>query len=163
MILLHYTGMQSGEAALQQPDHGCKQGFRPLRGIREWPHRSVRAGVTGAPGTPGIVVGRGNRHQFVFDRHRDRQSRRMNSAIPIFRCARLRPSSRCAKSIITGAGRSAPTASLRIPMSRPPASRIRARNFRGACLSRSGVGHWVRAAPLDLEGSGSSPATAATQ
>ena len=44
MILLHYTGMQTGEAALHAPHRGRRQGVRALCGVRRRPHRPMRAG-----------------------------------------------------------------------------------------------------------------------
>ena len=74
MILLHYTGMPTGEAALTRlcaPDSKVSSHYvvfedgRIVQCVPEAIARLARRRV---------VLGRGDRHQFVLDRHRDRQS-----------------------------------------------------------------------------------------
>ena len=75
MILLHYTGMQTGEAALQQLTEAASKVsshyvvFENGRIVQCVPEDTTRLARRG------IVVGGRNRYQFVLDRHRDRQSR----------------------------------------------------------------------------------------
>ena len=74
MIVLHYTGMRDNEAAHQSALHARQRSLRALCGAAGRLYRAT--GGRGAPrlACRRLVVGRRDRHQFVLDRHRDRQS-----------------------------------------------------------------------------------------
>ena len=132
MILLHYTGMQTADEALERlrdPEARVSSHYFVLR---ERQHRADGAGGEARLARRRVVVGRRDRHQFALDRHRDRQSR------PRLRLSGLSdPADRRGDRAVPRHHRAprhhAATACWRIPTWRRAASRIRARNFPGGC------------------------------
>ena len=68
----------------------AERGLRPLRGDGRRPHRAVRAGVAARLACRHVILGRRDRHQFLLDRHRDRQSRPRLRLSGLSRAARSR-------------------------------------------------------------------------
>ena len=133
ILLLHYTGMRTAEAALRAPHRCRRESVVALSGLRGRPHRSARRGNAARLARGRRVVEGRDRYQLAFDRDRDRQSG------PRFRLSRLsRRADRCRDRALPRC-RGAPshregTRARRIPMSRPRASRIRAKNSPGRAL-----------------------------
>ena len=75
MIVLHYTGMPDNQAAINRLCNPDEQGVRALCRAAGRPHRPAGRGSAARLARRHVVLGRRDRHQFVLDRHRDRQSR----------------------------------------------------------------------------------------
>ena len=151
MILLHYTGMQTGEAALARlcaPDSKVSAHYVVFEngrivqcvpeGFRAW-----HAGVASWAGETDInscsigieIVNPG--HEFGYPDYPLRQI-----AAVISLC----------KSIITRRGPISPDRILAHSDVAPARKQDPGEKFPWDLLSESGVGHWVRPAPLNLEG-----------
>ena len=74
MIILHYTGMQTGEGALARL-RTPRAKFRRITWCSRTAASSNWCRRASAPGTPASSSGPADRHQFLLDRHRNRQSR----------------------------------------------------------------------------------------
>jgi hypothetical protein len=136
MLILHYTGMPTAQAAL---DWLCSEESQVSSLLLR---RRGRSGDPAAAGIracmacrPELLEGR-DRHQFVLDRHRDRQSR-PRSRFAGFRGGADRAVIALCRDIVERT-RSQPSGCWRIPTSRPCASRIRAKCFPGQRLHRRG-------------------------
>jgi N-acetylmuramoyl-L-alanine amidase len=156
MILLHYTGMQTGEAALQQLTSAASKVsahyvvFENGRIVQCVPEerRAWHAGESSWAGESDInscsigieIVNPG--HEF---RYPDYPLRQIAAVI-----------STC-KSIITRRGPISADRILAHSDVAPARKQDPGEKFPWGLLSESGVGHWVRAAPLDLEGTGLKP------
>ena len=108
----------------------------------------MRAGGRRAWHAGDVVLGRRDRHQFALDRHRDRQSRGTNSAIRDFPLRQIAAVISLCKSIITRRGPIAPTASSAHSDVAPARKQDPGEKFPWGLLSESGIGHWVRPAPI---------------
>jgi len=152
MIVLHYTGMPTGAAALERlctPDSKVSTHYvvfedgHIVQCVRE-EKRAWHAGVSSWAGETDInsrsigieIVNPG--HEFGYAEFPLRQV-----AAVISLCKIDHDPARADR---------APTACWHIPMSHPSARRIQAEKFPWALLSDSGIGHWVRPAPLGVEG-----------
>ena len=151
MILLHYTGMQTGEAALERlcaPESKVSSHyvvFENGRIVQCVPEEQARLACRR------VVLGRRNRHQFVLDRHRDRQSRprvRLRD-FPLRQVAAV--ISLC-RSIVTRRGPIIADRVLAHSDVAPARKQDPGEKFPWPLLFESGIGHWVRPAPLDLAG-----------
>jgi N-acetylmuramoyl-L-alanine amidase len=156
MILLHYTGMQTGEAALQQLTKAASKVsshyvvFENGRIVQCVPEdkRAWHAGESSWAGETDInscsigieIVNPG--HEFGYPNFPLRQI-----AAVISLC----------KSVITRRGPISADRVLAHSDVAPARKQDPGEKFPWGLLSESGVGHWVRAAPLDLEGSGIKP------
>jgi N-acetylmuramoyl-L-alanine amidase len=156
MILLHYTGMQTGEAALQRLTTAASkvsahyvvfENGRIVQCVpeerRAWhAGESVWAGDTDVNSRSiGIeIVNPG--HEFDYPDYPLRQI-----AAVISTC----------KSIIARRGPINADRILAHSDVAPARKQDPGEKFPWGLLSESGVGHWVRAAPLDLEGTGLKP------
>ena len=156
MILLHYTGMQTGEAALQRLTAAqskvsahyvvFEDGRIVQCVLEEW--RAWHAGESSWAGETDInscsigieIVNPG--HEFGYPDFPLRQT-----AAVIALC----------RSIITRRGPISADRILAHSDVAPARKQDPGEKFPWGLLSESGVGHWVRAAPLDLEGSGLRP------
>jgi len=156
MILLHYTGMQTGEAALQRLTAAqskvsvhyvvFEDGKIVQCVLEEW--RAWHAGESSWAGETDInsssigieIVNPG--HEFGYPDFPLRQT-----AAVISLC----------RSIITRRGPISADRILAHSDVAPARKQDPGEKFPWGLLSESGVGHWVRAAPLDLEGSGLRP------
>lgn len=151
MILLHYTGMQTGEAALERlcaPNSKVSVHYvvfedgRIVQCVPE-KRRAWHAGVSSWAGDSDInscsigieIVNPG--HEFGY---RDFPLRQVAAVISL------------CKSIITRRGPIQPDRILAHSDVAPARKQDPGERFPWALLSESGVGHWVRPAPLDLEG-----------
>ena len=153
MILLHYTGMQTGEAALQQLTKAASKVsshyvvFENGRIVQCVPEdkRAWHAGESSWAGETDInsrsigieIVNPG--HEFGYPNFPLRQI-----AAVISLC----------KSVITRRGPIGADRILAHSDVAPARKQDPGEKFPWGLLSESGVGHWVRAAPLDLEGRG---------
>jgi N-acetylmuramoyl-L-alanine amidase len=151
MILLHYTGMQSGEAALRRlcdPESKVSAHyvvFEDGRIVQCVPEemRAWHAGVSSWAGETDInscsigieIVNPG--HEFGYPDYPLRQT-----AAVISLC----------RSIITRRGPFAPDRILGHSDVAPARKQDPGEKFPWELMSDSGVGHWVRPAPVDLEG-----------
>ncbi len=156
MILLHYTGMQTGESALQRLTTAASKVsshyvvFENGRIVQCVPEqlRAWHAGESSWAGETDInsrsigieVVNPG--HEFGYSDYPLRQI-----AAVISLC----------KSIITRRGPISADLILAHSDVAPARKQDPGEKFPWGLLSESGVGHWVRAAPLDLEGMGLKP------
>jgi N-acetylmuramoyl-L-alanine amidase len=151
MILLHYTGMQTGEAALQRlcaPDSQVSSHYvvfedgRIVQCVPE-DRRAWHAGVASWAGEPDInscsigieIVNPG--HEFGYPDFPLRQT-----AAVISLC----------RSILTRRGPLAPDRILGHSDVAPARKQDPGEKFPWDLLNESGIGHWVRPAPLNLEG-----------
>jgi N-acetylmuramoyl-L-alanine amidase len=151
MILLHYTGMQTGEAALQllcAPDSQVSSHYvvfedgRIVQCVPE-DRRAWHAGVASWAGEPDInscsigieIVNPG--HEFGYPDFPLRQT-----AAVISLC----------RSILTRRGPLAPDRILGHSDVAPARKQDPGEKFPWDLLNESGIGHWVRPAPLNLEG-----------
>ena len=158
MILLHYTGMQTGEAALKRltvPDSKVSAHYvvfedgRIIQCVRE-ELRAWHAGESRWAGDSDInsrsigieIVNPG--HEFGYPEFPLRQV-----AAVISLC----------KSIITRRGPISADRILAHSDVAPARKQDPGEKFPWGLLSESGIGHWVRAAPLELEGTGIKPGT----
>lgn len=156
MILLHYTGMQTGDAALQRLTTAASKVsshyvvFEDGRIIECVPEekRAWHAGESSWAGETdinsrsiGIEIVNGG-HEFGYSDYPLRQI-----AAVISLC----------KSIITRRGPISADRILAHSDVAPARKQDPGEKFPWGLLSESGIGHWVRAAPLDLEGSGLRP------
>jgi N-acetylmuramoyl-L-alanine amidase len=156
MILLHYTGMQTGEAALQRlttrdskvsAHHVVFEDGRIVQCVPE-EFRAWHAGESSWAGDSDInslsigieIVNPG--HEFGYPDYPLRQV-----AAVISLC----------KSIITRRGPISADRILAHSDVAPARKQDPGEKFPWGLLSESGIGHWVRAAPLDLEGTGLKP------
>ena len=153
LILLHYTGMQTGEAALARlcaPDSQVSSHYVDGRIVQCVPEelRAWHAGVSSWAGETDInscsigieIVNPG--HEFGYSNFPLRQI-----AAVISLC----------KSIITRRG---PISSARIlghSDVAPARKQDPGEKFPWDLLSESGIGHWVRPAPLNLDGASIKP------
>jgi N-acetylmuramoyl-L-alanine amidase len=151
MILLHYTGMQSGEAALERlcsPESkvSCHYVvFEDGRIVQCVPEesRAWHAGVSSWAGETDInscsigieIVNPG--HEFGY---RDFPLRQVAATISL------------CKSIVTRRGPISSDRVLGHSDVAPARKQDPGEKFPWPLLSESGIGHWVRPAPLDLEG-----------
>src|SRR5216683_3065519 len=156
MILLHYTGMQTGAAALQRLTIAASKVsshyvvFENGRIVQCVPEerRAWHAGESSWAGETDInsrsigieIVNPG--HEFGYSNFPLRQI-----AASISLC----------KSIITRRGPISADRILGHSDVAPARKQDPGEKFPWGLLSESGVGHWVRAAPLDLEGTGLKP------
>jgi N-acetylmuramoyl-L-alanine amidase len=156
MILLHYTGMQTGEAALQRLTTAASKVsahyvvFENGRIIQCVPEerRAWHAGEASWAGETDInsrsigieIVNPG--HEFGYSNFPLRQI-----AAVISLC----------KSILTRRGPISADRILAHSDVAPARKQDPGEKFPWGLLSESGIGHWVRAAPLDLEGMGLKP------
>jgi len=156
MILLHYTGMQTGEAALNRLTTPASKVschylvFEDGRIIQCVPEekRAWHAGESSWAGETDInsrsigieIVNPG--HEFGY---KDFPLRQIAAVI-----------SMC-KSIITRRGPISADRILAHSDVAPARKQDPGEKFPWGLLNESGVGHWVRAAPLDLEGAGLKP------
>ncbi|HEY7232262.1 MAG TPA: N-acetylmuramoyl-L-alanine amidase [Pseudolabrys sp.] len=156
MIVLHYTGMQTGEAALRRlTEESSKVSahyvvFDDGKIVQcvpeEW--RAWHAGESSWAGETDInscsigieIVNPG--HEFGYP---DFPLRQIAAVISL------------CKSIITRRGPLSGDRILAHSDVAPARKQDPGEKFPWGLLSESGVGHWVRAAPLDLEGSGIQP------
>jgi len=156
MILLHYTGMQSGEAALKQltapaSKVSCHyvvfEDGRIVQCVLE-ERRAWHAGESSWAGETDInsraigieIVNPG--HEFGY---KDFPLRQIAAVISL------------CKSIITRRGPLSAERILAHSDVAPARKQDPGEKFPWGLLSESGIGHWVRAAPLDLEGMGFKP------
>jgi N-acetylmuramoyl-L-alanine amidase len=156
MILLHYTGMPSGEAALQRlrsPDAQVSSHYvvfedgRIVQCVPE-ERRAWHAGVSSWAGETDInscsigieIVNPG--HEFGY---RDFPLRQVAAVIAL------------CKSIITRRGPIPADRVLAHSDVAPSRKQDPGEKFPWDLLSESGIGHWVRPAPLDLEGQALKP------
>jgi N-acetylmuramoyl-L-alanine amidase len=156
MILLHYTGMQSGEAALQRlraPDSKVSSHYvvfedgRIVQCVPET-RRAWHAGVSWWAGETDInscsigieIVNPG--HEFGY---RDFPLRQIAAVISLCR------------SILTRRGPIPADRVLAHSDVAPSRKQDPGERFPWALLSESGVGHWVRPAPLGLAGQSLKP------
>jgi N-acetylmuramoyl-L-alanine amidase len=156
MILLHYTGMPTGEAALQRlcaPDskvsahHVVFENGRIVQCVPE-ERRAWHAGVASWAGETDInscsigieIVNPG--HEFGY---RDFPLRQVAAVISL------------CKSIITRRGPISADRILAHSDVAPSRKQDPGEKFPWALLSESDVGHWVRPAPLDLAGQSLKP------
>jgi N-acetylmuramoyl-L-alanine amidase len=153
MIVLHYTGMQTGAAALQRLTTAASKVsshyvvFEDGRIVQCVPEerRAWHAGESSWAGETDInsrsigieIVNPG--HEFGYS---DFPLRQIAATISI------------CKSIITRRGPISADRILGHSDVAPGRKQDPGEKFPWALLSESGVGHWVRAAPLDLEGTG---------
>ena len=130
MIVLHYTGMPDVEGAIAQL---CTAGtdvsahyivLEDGRIVQCVPESQARLACRRG------VLGRRGRHQFLFDRHRDRQSR-PRLGLSGFSAAPDRRRDRAVPRHHAPPQGAVASRARRIPTSRPRARRIPARNFRG--------------------------------
>jgi N-acetylmuramoyl-L-alanine amidase len=151
MILLHYTGMQTGAAALERlcaPDSKVSAHyvvFEDGRIVQCVPEdkRAWHAGVSSWAGEPDInscsigieIVNPG--HEFGYPDFPLRQT-----AAVISLC----------RSILTRRGPLAPDRILGHSDVAPARKQDPGEKFPWDLLNESGIGHWVRPAPLNLEG-----------
>ena len=156
MILLHYTGMQTGDAALRRltsPDSKVSTHyvvFEDGRIVQCVPEekRAWHAGEASWAGETDInsrsigieIVNQG--HEFGYS---DFPLRQIAAVISL------------CKSIITRRGPISADRILAHSDVAPSRKQDPGEKFPWGLLSESGVGHWVRAAPLDLEGMGLKP------
>ena len=156
MILLHYTGMQTGDAALQRLTAAASKVsshyvvFEDGRIIECVPEekRAWHAGESSWAGETdinsrsiGIEVVNGG-HEFGYT---DFPLRQVAAVISL------------CKSIITRRGPISADRILAHSDVAPARKQDPGEKFPWGLLSESGIGHWVRAAPLDLEGTGLRP------
>jgi N-acetylmuramoyl-L-alanine amidase len=151
MILLHYTGMQTGAAALERlcaPDSKVSAHYvvfedgRIVQCVPE-DRRAWHAGVASWAGEPDInscsigieIVNPG--HEFGYPDFPLRQT-----AAVISLC----------RSILTRRGPLAPDRILGHSDVAPARKQDPGEKFPWDLLNESGIGHWVRPAPLNLEG-----------
>jgi N-acetylmuramoyl-L-alanine amidase len=151
MILLHYTGMPSGEAALKRlcaPDSKVSAHYlvfedgRIVQCVPE-ERRAWHAGVSAWAGETDInscsigieIVNPG--HEFGY---RDFPLRQVAAVITL------------CKSIVTRRGPISPERILAHSDVAPSRKQDPGERFPWHLLSESGIGHWVRPAPLDLDG-----------
>jgi N-acetylmuramoyl-L-alanine amidase len=151
MILLHYTGMETGEAALKwlcDPDSKVSAHYvvfengRIVQCVPE-ERRAWHAGLASWAGESDInscsigieIVNPG--HEFGY---RDFPLRQVAAVISL------------CKSIITRRGPIQPDRILAHSDVAPTRKQDPGEKFPWALLSDSGIGHWVRPAPPDLEG-----------
>ena len=143
MIVLHYTGMPDVEGAIAS-SAGPAPTCRRLRRAERRSHHPIRAGGRARLACRRVGLGRRDRHQFLFDRHRDRHP----VTTGVIRISA--PPDR-------GRDRAVPRHGS--PPQRPGASRTGAsdvapgrkgsrRKIPVASLADSGVGHWVRPEPI---------------
>ena len=146
MIVLHYTGMQTGEAALDRlrdPEakvsshYVVEEDGRVFRLVPE-ERRAWHAGVV-------VLEGR-DRHQRRLDRHRDRQSRPRVRLSPVPGRPDRR-GDRPGRRHPHAAGPSTTAASSATPTSRPTARTIRASCSPGSGWREAGHGLWVEPPP----------------
>jgi N-acetylmuramoyl-L-alanine amidase len=153
MLVLHYTGMQTGVAALQRLTTAASKVsshyvvFEDGRIVQCVPEdrRAWHAGESSWAGETDInsrsigieVVNPG--HEFGYS---DFPLRQIAATISL------------CKSIITRRGPISADRILAHSDVAPARKQDPGEKFPWALLSESGVGHWVRAAPLDLEGTG---------
>jgi N-acetylmuramoyl-L-alanine amidase len=151
MVLLHYTGMQTGEAALQRLTTAVSKVsshyvvFEDGRIVQCVPEerRAWHAGVSSWAGETDInsrsigieIVNPG--HEFGYRNFPLRQT-----AAVITLC----------KTIITRRGPISAERILAHSDVAPARKQDPGEKFPWELLSESGIGHWVRAAPLDLDG-----------
>jgi N-acetylmuramoyl-L-alanine amidase len=156
MILLHYTGMQTGQAALQRLTTAASKVsshyvvFEDGRIVQCVPEerRAWHAGEASWAGNTDInsrsigieIVNPG--HEFGYS---DFPLRQIAAVISL------------CKSIITRRGPISADRILAHSDVAPARKQDPGEKFPWGLLSESGVGHWVRAAPLDLEGTGLKP------
>ena len=156
MILLHYTGMKTGDEALQRLTTQASKVsshyvvFEDGRIIQCVPEerRAWHAGESSWAGETDInsrsigieIVNPG--HEFGYS---DFPLRQIAAVISL------------CKSIITRRGPISADRILAHSDVAPSRKQDPGEKFPWGLLSESGVGHWVRAAPLDLEGSGIRP------
>ena len=153
MILLHYTGMQTGDAALQRLTTAASKVsshyvvFEDGRIIECVPEekRAWHAGESSWAGETdinsrsiGIEIVNGG-HEFAYS---DFPLRQIAATISL------------CKSIITRRGPISADRILAHSDVAPARKQDPGEKFPWGLLSESGIGHWVRAAPLDLEGTG---------
>ena len=156
MILLHYTGMQTGDAALRQLTTATSKVsshyvvFEDGRIIECVPEekRAWHAGESSWAGESdinsrsiGIEIVNGG-HEFGYS---DFPLRQIAAVISL------------CKSIITRRGPINADRILAHSDVAPARKQDPGEKFPWGLLSESGIGHWVRAAPLDLEGAGLKP------
>jgi N-acetylmuramoyl-L-alanine amidase len=156
MILLHYTGMQTGVGALQRLTTAASKVsshyvvFEDGRIIQCVPEekRAWHAGESSWAGETdinsrsiGIEIVNGG-HEFGYT---DFPLRQIAAAISL------------CKSIITRRGPISADRILAHSDVAPARKQDPGEKFPWGLLSESGIGHWVRAAPLDLEGTGLKP------
>jgi N-acetylmuramoyl-L-alanine amidase len=151
MILLHYTGMPSGEAALQRlcaadskvsSHYVVFENGRIVQCVPE-ERRAWHAGVSSWAGETDInscsigieIVNPG--HEFGY---RNFPLRQVAAVISL------------CKSIVTRRGPIPPDRILAHSDVAPSRKQDPGEKFPWALLSESGIGHWVRPAPLDLQG-----------
>ncbi len=151
MILLHYTGMPTGEEALQRlctPDSKVSSHYvvfengRIVQCVPE-ERRAWHAGVSSWAGETDInscsigieIVNPG--HEFGY---RDFPLRQVAATISL------------CKSIVTRRGPIPPDRVLGHSDVAPSRKQDPGEKFPWALLSESGIGHWVRPAPIDLAG-----------
>ena len=75
MLVLHYTGMEDSTAAVKRLCRARHRRFGALCRAGGRPHHAMRAGSAPRLARRTRLLGRRDRHQFVLDRYRDRQSR----------------------------------------------------------------------------------------
>ena len=157
MILLHYTGMQTGEAALERLCHAEPAKFPAITWSSRMAALCNACPRRGAPGTPANHPGLGETdinsrsigieivnpgHEFGYS---DFPLRQIAAVISLCR------------SIITRRGPISADRILGHSDVAPARKQDPGEKFPWGLLSESGVGHWVRAAPLNLEGRGLKP------
>lgn len=156
MILLHYTGMPTGEAAMQRLTTAASKVsahyvvFEDGRIVQCVPEerRAWHAGESSWAGEADInscsigieIVNPG--HEFGY---RDFPLRQIAAVISL------------CKSIVTRRGPISADRILAHSDVAPARKKDPGEKFPWGLLSESGIGHWVRAAPLDLEGTGLKP------
>lgn len=156
MILLHYTGMPTGEAAMQRLTTAASKVsahyvvFEDGRIVQCVPEerRAWHAGESSWAGEADInscsigieIVNPG--HEFGY---RDFPLRQIAAVISL------------CKSIVARRGPISADRILAHSDVAPARKKDPGEKFPWGLLSESGIGHWVRAAPLDLEGTGLKP------
>lgn len=156
MILLHYTGMPTGEAAMQRLTTAASKVsahyvvFENGRIVQCVPEerRAWHAGESSWAGEADInscsigieIVNPG--HEFGY---RDFPLRQIAAVISL------------CKSIVARRGPISADRILAHSDVAPARKKDPGEKFPWGLLSESGIGHWVRAAPLDLEGTGLKP------
>ena len=149
MLLLHYTGMASAEAAC---DLLCSAAVRRLLPLSR--RRGRHDHPDGGRGDARLACGRfvlagRDRHQFALDRHRDPEPRPRAGLSRFSGRADGGGDRRCAADILAPPCHSAAHMCWPIPTWRPAARSTPARSSTGRCFTAQGIGHWVPPAAAD--------------
>ena len=126
---LHRHARVAGRAGMDVL--AAEQGLGALLCVRGRPHRAMRAGSVARLACRRKLLGQRHRHQFLLDRHRDRQSR-SRPRLSGFPGAADRGGDGAVPQHHQAPAASRPSGCSRIPTSRPDARKIPARNFPGA-------------------------------